>query len=140
MAKSTPAGIVIKYDNSGGTLVDLSQYILTIGGVDVESVLEEVHSFGDSWEESLPIGVGKMAPIVLGGLYDSVVTVGPDALFIRTSPETPTSATRTLEITWEGSKKTTVETFVKVYKRSPDRNALTKFEVTLQPTGTVTEA
>ncbi len=132
--------MVIKYDNAGATLVDISQYVLTINDIDVESVTEEKHSFGDSWEEHLPIGIGRVAPIELSGLWDDTVTTGPDALFAGRVPETPASITRSLEITWAGTKKTTVETYLISYRRSADRNGLTKYTVRLQPTGAVTEA
>lgn len=139
MAKATPAGTIIEYDNAGGSLVDITQHVLTINDVDIESVLEEVHTLGDSWEESLPIGVGKVAPVELSGLYDDVASTGPDALFAGRVPETPASATRTLKITWRSGKTTSVETYLVSYKRTADRNALTKYTATLQPTGAVTE-
>ena len=140
MANSGPADIKIEYDNSGGSLVDLSQYILSINDVSVESVIEEKHSFGDSWEESLAIGVGKVGDIEIGGLYDDTATVGPDALFAGRVPETSATSSRTLKITWRTGKTTSVETFLISYTRSADRNGLTKFKAKLRPTGAVTEA
>lgn len=140
MAKSIPSGVVISYDNSGGTPVDISQHVLSINDVEIESLLEEVHTFGDSWEEYLPIGVGKVAQIELSGLYDDTAGTGPDALFAGRVPETPASSTRTLTITWVGSKTTTVETFLVSYTRTADRSGLTKFKAKLQPTGAVVEA
>lgn len=139
MANSIPSGIIIEYDNSGGTPVDISQHVQTINDIDVESLTEEKHTFGDSWEEHLPIGLGRMAAVELGGLYDDTASTGPDALFIRTSPETPASNTRTLKITWRSGKTTSVETFVASYKRTADRGGLTKYSVRLQTTGAVTE-
>jgi len=141
MANSTPFGIVVMYDNSGGTPVDLTQYIQSINDVDVESLTEEKHTFGDAWEEHLPIGIGRVGTIELGGLYDDVATVGPDALFAGRVPEVPgTAITRTLTITWRSGKTTAFETYLKAYKRTADRNGLTKFTATLQPTGAVAEA
>ena len=140
MANSIPSGITVFYDNSGGTPVDITQYVMTINDIEVESGIEEKHSFGDSWEESLPFGIGKMGAIELGGLYDDVATVGPDALFANRVPETPSSTTRTITITWRSGKTTAVETYLIAYSRAADRNALTKYTVKLQPTGAVTEA
>lgn len=139
MANSTPSGIVVNYDNSGGTPVDITQFVMTINDYDVESLTEEVHTFGDAWEENKPIGLARVAPIELGGLYDDVATTGPDALFAGRAPETPASITRTLTITWRAGKTTSVETYLSMYKRAADRNALTKYTVRLQPTGAVTE-
>lgn len=140
MATSIPSGIVVSYDNSGGTPVDITQYVLNLSEVTVENGMEEKHSFGDSWEESLPIGIGKVSEIEIGGLYDDTATTGPDALFANRVPETPATATRTLTITWRSGKTTSVETFLLSYKRSADRNALTKYSARLKPTGAVTEA
>lgn len=139
MANSTPAGIVVQYDDSGGVLRDITQFVLTINGINVEQVTEEKHSFGDSWEETLAIGIARMQPVELGGLYDDAA-LGPDALFVRTTPDTPASPTRTLTITWRSGKTTTVETVETSYQRAADRNALTKYTARLQPTGAVTEA
>jgi hypothetical protein len=140
VANSTPAGIKIEYDSSTGGLVDITQYVLTINEIDVESLTEEVHTFGDSWEEHLPIGVGKMAPVELGGLYESS-TSGINGLFCNRAPESPSSSTRTLKFTWIASgNNTSVETYLSNYNRAPDRNALTKYKAKLQPTGTVTES
>lgn len=140
MAKYGPSSVVVEYDNAAGSLVDISQHVLTINDIDVENLMEEVHSFGDSWEESLPIGVGRMAPITLGGIYDDTASTGPDALFADRIPEGPATNTRTLEITFGSTKSVSVETHLVMYKRQLARDGLTKFEVTLQPTGDVTEA
>lgn len=137
MANSIPSGITIEYDNSGGSLVDISQYVMTINGFSVEQILEEVHTFGDSWEEQLPVGIGRAGTVELGGLYDDT---NIDALFAGEIPQTPTDNTRTLKITWVGAKTSSVETWLVNYVRSPDRGALTKYAATLQTTGAVTEA
>ena len=139
MANSTPAGIKVEYDNLGGTPVDISQFVLSINEISVESAFEEVHSFGDQWEEWLPVGIGKSAQIELGGLYDDSGG-GPDDVFADRVPEVPgVTTTRTLTITWVGSKTTSFETYLVAYKRTPDRSALTKWSATLQPTGAFTE-
>jgi len=143
MALSPPSGIKVEYDNSGGSPVDITQYVLTINDVSVESILEEVHPFGSTgnWEASMPVGVGKVGPVELGGLYDDTATTGPDALFAGRVPEVPgTAITRTLKITWRSGKYTNFETYLISYDRAADRNQLTKYKVKLQPTGAVTEA
>ena len=140
MANSAPSGIKVEYDNAGGSLVDISQFVLNIGEISVESAFEEVHSFGDSWEEQLPVGIGKSGQIELGGIYDDSVG-GPDSVFANRVPEVPgVTPTRTLKITWVGTKTTTFETYLVAYKRSPDRSALTKWSATLAPTGSFSEA
>jgi hypothetical protein len=139
VAKATPAGTIVEYDNAGGSPVDITQHVLTVNDVDIESLTEETHSLGDSWEENIPYGVARVGTVELGGLYDDVATTGPDALFANRAPETPSSATRTLKFTWRSGKTTSVETFLAKYTRSVDRNGLTKYKATLQPTGAVTE-
>jgi hypothetical protein len=138
--QSSPVDIKVEYDNSSGTPVDITQYVLTLNGVEIEQVLEEVRAFGSAWQKYLSIGVGKIAAIVLGGIWDDTATTGPDALFANRIPELPSIATRTLTITWFGTKTTEVETLLQKYKRTPDKNALTKYEVTLQPSDEATEA
>jgi len=135
MAKYTAANVVIEFDNSGGTLVDMSQYILELNGIDIESVLEESHTFGDSWVEQLNAGLKRLADVQLSGFYDDTASTGPDAIFNAVGNTT----TRTLKITWGSTKTTSVETIIKNYRRIPSRGALTKFEVVLTPTGQVTE-
>ena len=46
--------------NLASVTSNFGQYVLTLNGIDVESVLEETHTFGDSWEESLAVGIGKV--------------------------------------------------------------------------------
>jgi hypothetical protein len=139
VANSNPSGIKIEYDNGSGTPVDISQHVLSINDVDVESITEETHAFGDSWEEHTPVGIARMPAIELSGLYDDTATTGPDALFAGRAPETTVAVTRTLTVTWGGTKTTSVETFLASYKRSADRNGLTKYTARLQPTGAVSE-
>lgn len=138
MANYGPNSLQIQVDDSGGVLRNMTAYILTINDVSVEAVMEETQAFGKAWKESLATGVRFMAPIVLGGLYDDVAN-GPDAVFVGVASG-PAAATRTFQVTYGAAKSTSVETLVAKYVRKPDRNALTKFEATLQPTGTVTEA
>lgn len=140
MANYGPSSIVVKYDNSGGTLVDITAYVITINDIDVENIMEEVRPFGATWAKHLPIGVGQVAPIEISGLYDDTATTGPDALLANRVPEGPAASTRTLEITYGSTKKTTVETHLISYKRTADKNGLTRYTARLQPTGAVTEA
>ena len=111
---------------------------MSINGVEVEAILQESHSFGDSWFEHLSTGLRKMNPLVVGGFFDDVAS-GPNAIFIGVQ-DAPADASRTVEITWGGTKTTTVEVWIQKYTRKATRNELTAYEATLQPTGSVTEA
>jgi hypothetical protein len=120
----------------------VSQFVLSLGDFSIEQGIEEKHTFGDVWEESLPFGVGKVAPFDIGGLYDDTAVSGPDLLFRITTPDTAATGSRTLKVTWKttgGTKSTSVECFRTSYKVSADRNGLTKFSATVQPTGATTE-
>jgi hypothetical protein len=130
MAKSTPADIVVSYDAANGVLQDISQYVQTLGGIELENLIEETHTFGDSYEESTPVGIARWAQIEIGG---------PNDLFNAALPTGPNDATRTLTVEWGGNASTSVETILIKYTRVPDRSALTKFSATLQPVGTPTE-
>lgn len=139
MAKYNSSNITVKLDNSSGSLVDMSAYVSTMSAFSVEGGMIESHTFGDSWAESLPTGIRSAGTIELGGTYDDTSTSGPDAIFNAPAATTATSS-RTLEITWGGSKTSTVEVFITSYQRTASRGDLTTFSVTLQTTGAVTEA
>lgn len=139
MANYGPSSIIVQVDDSAGVLRVMTPYILSINDISIEAVMEETQSFGDAWRESLAVGVRFMGDIVLGGLFDDAASTGPDAIFIGVATG-PTVATRTFSIAYGGTKTTSVETLIQKYVRKPDRNALTKFEATLRPTGAVTEA
>jgi hypothetical protein len=140
MANYGPANLIVEYDNSGGTPVVITAHVLSINDVEVEQFVEEVTALGASWQKHLPIGVGKLNPVELSGLFDDTAATSPDALFANRVPEGPATTTRTLKITWGGTKTTSVETHLISYVRTADKNGLTKYKVKLQPTGTVTEA
>lgn len=134
MAMYGSPSVVIMYDSH-----DVTQYVMDINDVDVETMMEESHTFGDSWFESLAVGIRKMADIKLKGMYDDTATTGPDALF-NTTAAGPSDSSKVLVITYGGSKTTSVGVFIQKYSRKLDRGKIHKYEVTLQPTGTVTEA
>lgn len=140
MAKYGSNSLTIEFDDTeGGSLTNMSNYILSVNGVEVEAVLEESHAFGDSWFEHLATGLRKMNPVVLEGFFDDTASTGPNAVFNRVQ-DSPADATSTLKFTWGGSKTTSVETWIQKYTRMASRGSLTKFQVVLQPTGAVTEA
>lgn len=140
MAKYGFDKLKIEFDNSGGvTLIDMSAYILNIDGVSIEAMLEESHAAGDAWVKQLWTGIRRLADIKLDGFYDDAATTGPDAIFNDVGAGGTTGGTRTLKITYGSTKTTQVETIIKSYRRDPNRNQLTKFEVVLTPTGAVTE-
>jgi hypothetical protein len=133
------SSVVVAFDNSGGTPVTMTAYVQEINGISVESLMEQSDSFGDSWQEFLPVGVRKNGDITLGGLYDDTATTGPDAIF-NAPAATVATTQRTLTITFGGSKTYAVECYIKKYDRMCVRGKLHRYSVTLQPTGAATEA
>lgn len=133
--------LVVEFDNSAGALQNMSQYVTSIGPVIKEAITEESHAAGDSWVEHLFAGIRRMSPITIGGFYDDTATTGPNAIFDDVGVVAgPAAGTRTLAVTYGSTKKTTVETIIMSYTRTPTRNETTKFEVVVQPTGAPTEA
>ena len=91
-----------------------------------ESAFEEVHAFGDSWEEHLPVGIGKLTLAAGGGLYAS------DTVMLEALQET--RETKQL-VAWGMSGQTIGKeavlvngTYAGKWKRVAERNALTKAE------------
>lgn len=137
MAKISSSQIKIEFDNSGGSLVDMSAYIQEGSEVAVNGLFEESTSFGDSTRKQTPVVMTEVDDITLSFFYDDTATTGPDAIF-NAIPATVGASSRTLKVTW-GTKTTSVETFVKKYGRKPSRRGLTQGTVTLIATGAVTE-
>ncbi len=135
MARYGYPDLKIEFDNSSDALQDMSQYIMDAPpSFDREQILEEITAAGDNDEAHAKVGLTKVAPITMGGAYDDAASTGPDVIFNAIGD------TRTLKITWGSSKTSSVECIIQNYVRTPARGELTKFEVTLQPTGAVTEA
>lgn len=134
MATYGQSDFAISVDNSGGTPVDITAYVMTIGGVAIEAITEESDAFGDSWVENSSVGVSRFPPFTIGGIYNDQATTGPDA--ILNSP----GDTRTVTLTWGGSKTTEAEMIISRYSRMAQRGALTKYECEFTPAGAATEA
>lgn len=140
MAKYTSADVIIEFDNSSGSLQNMSQYITGFSGLSITDELEESHAFSDSWVERITKGTKRLGEITLSGLYDDTASTGPESIFNDLGNYGTTSLNpRTLKITWGSTKTSSVETYIKSYKKSPQAGEITKFEIVLVPFGTVTE-
>ena len=136
MAKYGFDAFAVSFDNAAASPVVMSNYIDTVNGFNISAEFVEGHAAGDSWVEQLFAGLKRGADVVIGGVYDDTASTGPDVIF--NAPGTTTS--RTLLITWGGSKTSSMETHIKSYMRTPTRGGLTRYEVTLTITGAITEA
>ena len=139
MAKYGSDDVVVQVDDSGGSLVDISQYVDEIGEVNVSAAVQDSHAMGDTWVEKLATGLKQHEPIELKGFYDDTATTGPHVILYG-NDGSALGATRTLKITFGNSKYFQVEAVITSYKRGITRGELTRFSAVLTPTGAVTEA
>lgn len=129
MARYGPADCAVTYASQ--SIADCT----VISDIDVEALLEEITPFGSAWETHAYVGVKRMPAITLEAPYSD------DSNLLRDkADDTGLGGTATLAITFGGTKSVSVSTVLKSMKRQVRRGALTHFSVTLQPTGTVTEA
>lgn len=134
MSRYGSKDLKVEVDNSGGSLVDLSNYVTSISGISVEAILEEGTAFGDTWVEQLFTGNKQSAAITLGGFYDDTASTGPDVILNAIGD------TRTVKVTFGSTKSYSVEAIITSYSWAPAVKTLTKFSCVLTPTGTVTLA
>jgi hypothetical protein len=133
MARYGFGDLTVEFDNVGGTLVDMSQYVTQVNGFEKEMLIEEITAAGNDDQAWASVGIGKVSDITLSGPFNDTATTGPHAIF------NSRGSTRTLKLTIGGTITQQVECIIQKYAIKPTRNALTQFEVTLKPTGAVTE-
>lgn len=127
--------LAVSLDNAAGTPTDISAYVTEEFDFDRGNVTQEVTAAGDDDEAHAPVGLKNVKPIVLKGPMSdeagSLTTIGRGILGLI--------ASSTLLITWTSGKTSSVECFETDFKRSAGKGRFTQTEVTLQPTGAVTE-
>lgn len=129
MARYGPADAAVTYASQA--IADCT----VISDIDVEALLEEITPIGSAWETHAAVGVKRAGEITLEAPYSD------DANNLRDkADDTGLGGTATLLITFGSTKTFSVSTVLKSMKRQIRRGAITHFSVTLQPTGTVTEA
>lgn len=119
----------------GGALQEMKTHVrgITVGAS--ERFTEENTTAGSTWVAHVQTGIRQLGDIVLDGVYDDTASTGPNATFNGTH-----TVTRTVTITWGGSKTTSCECWITSFERVPKAKGKTDYKVTLKPTGTVTEA
>lgn len=134
MAKYGSDQVTIEIDDTNGTPVDLSAYITSINGFDINAITEENTPFGAGWVGHLAVGVKEVPEIVVGGFYDDTASTGPVAVLGGTN----VGATRTFTLDPGGSgNDVNVEAIIRRFSIRAISKELTKFECALQPTGAV---
>lgn len=135
MAKYGFDDLQVEIDASeGGALTDISAYVFGINGVDIEGVLEEGHTAGDSWVEQLFTGLKRGADMTLDMFYDDA-TGGPDDVFAGGEGEQ-----RTFQITYGGAKVDSGEVRIRRFVKQPRRGEVTKCQAVLAWDGAITQA
>lgn len=139
MAKYGSPSVTISIDDSpGGTLQDITQYVREIGGVKIENLTQETQTFGDSWIENTPTGMGKIDDIAINGFFDDTATTGPHAVLqVKSADRSPGAATRTLTIDFTGAAggSFSVEGHMASYEVLGKNGNLTEFAAIFRPSG-----
>lgn len=119
MSYSTPAGTYILI---GGKNVTPDFYS---GSLEEENLIEEAHTFGASWEENIPVGIGKFMLNTGEGLYDDRTIGQFDAL--RDASSTLQLVALLLAGDTPGDQAILLNgDYVFKYGRTPARDGLTK--------------
>jgi hypothetical protein len=136
MATRNFSELIVKVDDTvGGALQSLAAWGLEMNGFETNAITERSDGFGKSWVENLFAGLREAKPVTLTMFYDDAAAPSPKTMFVGKEGEQ-----RTLEVTYGGTGKSTVETLIQTVKRLPKRGEMHKLEVTLLPTGAVVEA
>lgn len=124
--------ITIQYDDApGGSLRTITSYVLTMGGIKLQSNMQASTAYGDSVMKKLPTGMMEIPPVTMTGFFDDTPTTGPHAVF--GAPDTsPQAATRTLAVVFGNSKTWTSEGYLVSYEVLGKNNNLTEFAAELQ--------
>ena len=121
----------------GGT--NMTAHIQSVNGFDVESIMEDSKSLGDTWAESLATGDMQASDREFEGMYDDAAG-GPSAVFLAALPTGPSTAASAVVETWGGTKTSSYNAFCVKFSRQVTKNNITRYKATVRPTGAVTEA
>jgi hypothetical protein len=128
--------VSVSLTDSGATPRTISNFIMELGGAEIEVELQSSEAFGDLWREFLPTGMRKVPPIAVKGFFDTTATTGPHVVMRPGDADAlPTSTARVLVIVFGDSKTFTVSCWLNKYKAQANNGKLSGFESTLQPTG-----
>jgi len=125
----------IELDDSGSTARDISAYVTSMSGWEQEDQVEETTGADAAVDAHASVGLVKKSEVTLAGPYDDTA----NGLVAITKGAQ--GNTRTFKLTWDGATAAdvqTVEAIIKKVSRNPARDALTQYEVILQPTGAIT--
>lgn len=117
----------------GGALTDMSAYVLEISDIEIAALTQEATPATTAAVAHLATGITECKEFTVKGVYDDTATTGPNVVFVGVGD------VRSFKITWGGSKTTAGECIITSYKRIAKKGDLTAYELTLLPTGAITE-
>lgn len=129
MARYGPADVNVTYN--GQDVPDVT----VVGEINKEAITEEITPVGSAWETHAKVGVGRLGEITLEAPYSDDSNNLSDA-----GDDVGIGGTAALILLFGGTKQLTISTILKSIQRNIARGALTKTVLTLQTTGTPTEA
>ena len=110
------------------------EHVDTFDGLNIDAIIEDSHTFGDTWTEQLYSGLRRGQPFTIEGFYDDAAN-GPDAKFAGLE-----GTTIAIVMTWGSSKTSTFNALLQTWARTTVREGTTRYTATLVPTGAITEA
>lgn len=132
MAKYGSANVVISFDDSAGSLTDISAYVLSIGAVKKSAMLVDATTFGLAWKAVLNSTLYEMAPIDVETFYDDTASVGPWVLFNDLGNVVGPVDGRELKVLYGASKYTLWKTMIESVERNLAIGELHKLTATLR--------
>jgi hypothetical protein len=138
MATYGSPDVKIEFDNASNVLVDMTAYCQKDISISRKANTVESTPYGATWAQHIASGMKSMDSFTFPVVYDDTATTGPEVIFYNAGAAL--GDTRTLKITYGGAKTTSVECIITGFAVKMSVGAFHQAEVTLQPTGTVTEA
>lgn len=134
MAKFGSKDAVVTIDDHGGTPRIITTNVRTIGGLKISQITEENSPFGVAYETNTPVGKQRMGPVTIEGDFETTATTGPHAVF-STLETSPSDATRTLDVSPDGTKHLSGEGYVTDYELVLNNGKITGYKATFMQAG-----
>lgn len=141
MAKYGPDDLQVKVSTASttGSFRDVTQNLIEFSGFDVEAILEQSNTFGDTFEEHSFVGVTRLPEMTFTFFYDDDTSTGTGGVF---GTETAVGQERVFRLNFTNTTGSTgagtnikVDALLHSVKRQPGRGVLSKMQVMAQPTG-----
>ena len=131
MATYGSDNVVIEFDNSAGTLVDISIYVTNTSDVVKRAVLIDNTTLGLPWRTMGASTLYEMEPITLDCFYDDTASTGPWVLFNDLGNVVGPVDGRELKITLGSTKSILLKTIITEVKRTLEIGNLHRLSVVL---------